>query len=126
MDQRPNVVKFPGRRRKRAPVTIGTLVASANQLPAAGVREALQEHMRAADRLMEGGGRETEITRELVLIGALTYRALFENGVPIDRNHVVGVTRDGSTPQRRRHVPQAPPDPHRRGIGWLNRFDTEQ
>jgi hypothetical protein len=85
-----NVVKFPRRPRKRRPITIGDLVRRANQLPAADVRAALRKHMRAADRLIESGGPEAEITRELVLIGALNYRALFENmGVPIDRNHVV-------------------------------------
>jgi hypothetical protein len=86
----PNVVTFPRRPRKRKPITIGDLVRSANALAVPDVQAALQEHMRTADRLMESGGREAEITTQLVLIGALTYRALFENmGVPIDRNHVV-------------------------------------
>ena len=83
-----SIVVFPSRRRK--PRTLGDIVALADRVPADQVTPALRDHMRALDRLIERRDCGPSTTKELIIIGALVYRALFQNlGMPIDRDFPV-------------------------------------
>jgi hypothetical protein len=86
-----SIVVFPSRHRK--PRTLGDFVALADRVPADQVTPALQEHMRVLDRLIERRESGPSTAKELVIIGTLVYRALFQNlGMPIDRDFLVDGT----------------------------------
>jgi hypothetical protein len=86
-----SIVVFPNRRAKgREPRTLGDIVALADRIPANRVTPALREHMRVLDQLLERKDNGPATARELIIVGALVYRALFQNlGLPIDRNYLV-------------------------------------